>query len=336
MIRRLREQYIEAAPLLHSGLEMNRKLYGPDHPGVFEAEAEYGSVLLSLARYDESRQLLLDVLDRGGATIGHDHPTVRSARDALATVAMVTGQYDVATALSDTALAVLRRLNGDAHPAVRYAWIRSAEPRIMTGRLSDALARYDAADAMAGEDASASLYGILIATGRARIALMRNQTARADSLLRFAAAAAETALRPDHRYVHELKRTLGLLRIEQGRPGDVPALLEPVLARHRVNLPERHPLRAATLLVLADARLALHEPALTEARANEALRNLEMLPPGHWMQGEAKSLLGAALASQGRAGEGRALAEEGLRIISEHLGPDSPEAARARKRMTRG
>jgi eukaryotic-like serine/threonine-protein kinase len=196
--------------------------------------------------------------------------------------------------------------------------------------------RYAAADRIGSGDTTTGVYDILIAGGSARVALMRDRLQRADSLLQFALGAAKSVLRPDHRYVHELKRTLGAVRIAQGRSGEVPALLEPVLEQHDSNLPNRHPLRAATLLLLAEARLAMGEPARAESTVRTAMLNLTALPPSHWMQGESKSLLGAALVAQGRTDDGRALLQEGLRIITAHVGTDSWAAERARNRITSG
>jgi serine/threonine protein kinase len=333
MIRRIREQYIDAAPMLETALRMRRSLYGAEHPLSLEAASEYAIVLENLGRYEEAASLQESSLAVSRRVLGEAHPRTSSLHASLSWTLTRLGQYESALEHSAAAISLRRQQYGGDHPQIEYDLMNSADAVIALGRLDDAEARLGQAESMARRMSDTpGVFTMLILRRRADVALDRDRPEEADSLLRLATAIGNEALRPDHRYNLATHRTLARLRIRQGRPADAIALLESVGTAEDVNLPSPHPLRAATLRLLGEAQLLSGDPALAEATLRASLDELAGLPPTHWLAGETQSLIGAAVRAQGREEEAVRLLNDGLRIIRDHVGANTPATRRAEAR----
>jgi tetratricopeptide (TPR) repeat protein len=295
MIRRLREQYASAEPLVKAAYDMRIALYENDHPDVIEAMAQWGLLLWRLGRYGEAEPILRAGLERANGKLGPQHLTSTTLREALATIELEMGRYAEASArFVDSALAMSQRLSG-----------------------------------------LESIYGMLAQQRMAGVALRRGRLGEAERLLDAAQAVAVERLRENHRYTLQVRSDQAAVLLRRGRAEEAVALLLGVLAAERAKLAEPHPRIGYTLQCLGEAYLALGLAERADAVLREAERNLAELPAGHWRHGEVLSLRGAALRAQGRSGEPETqwLLDEGLRVITAHLGADAPEARRAAARL---
>jgi serine/threonine-protein kinase len=336
MIRRLREQYASAEPLVKAAYDMRIALYENDHPDVIEAMAQWGLLLWRLGRYGEAEPILRAGLERANGKLGPQHLTSTTLREALATIELEMGRYAEASARFDTALAAKRGRHDGDHAGIVVSLIRSADPLVETGRLRGAGVFLDSALAMSQRlSGLESIYGMLAQQRMAGVALRRGRLGEAERLLDAAQAVAVERLRENHRYTLQVRSDQAAVLLRRGRAEEAVALLLGVLAAERAKLAEPHPRIGYTLQCLGEAYLALGLAERADAVLREAERNLAELPAGHWRHGEVLSLRGAALRAQGRSGEPETqwLLDEGLRVITAHLGADAPEARRAAARL---
>jgi serine/threonine-protein kinase len=334
MIRRLREQYRSAGPLVEAGYEMRVALYEPEHPAVIEGLSQWGMLLQALGRLEEAERQLETAVERGNRKLGPEHEMTTTARATLAHLLTQTGRYAEASARLDTVLAAKRGRHEAGHPSIVFSLVQSADPHLEAGRLREARALLDEAMAITGPQ---GVYGLLALHGLADIALREGRLDEADRLLDDALAIAAERLRDNHRYTLALRRSQAAVLIERDRAQDAAALLERALADERAKLPEPHPKIGYTLLCLGEAYLGVGEPYRADSILQRAARNFAELPAAHWRHGEVMSLRGLALRAQHGAGEVEAewLLGEGLRVIRAHLGPDAPQARRAAARLRR-
>jgi tetratricopeptide (TPR) repeat protein len=327
MIRRLREQYASAEPLVRAGYGMRVALYEPDHPGVIEGLAQWGMLLQALGRYDEAQETLEDAVTRANRKLGHEHELATTARAALARVDVDRGRYATASARLDTVLAAKRGRHPAGHPSITSTLLQSADPHLEAGRLGEARAFLDEA---AQVHQNRGVYGMLGLHRMADIALDQGRLETAETQLGEALAIAAERLRENHRYTLSLQRSQASLLIAEGRPSEAVSLLQGVLGDERAKLPEPHLKIGRTLRILGEAYLALGMAARAEVALREASSNLQALPASHWRRGEVMVLLGLALQTVGESPEeARWLQNEGLRLIRAHVGADAPQARRA-------
>lgn len=332
-LRRLREEYASAEPLLHSAFRMRRALYDAGHLDVLEAATEWGRELADLGRYEEAAAVLSEALADARRVLSPGHSRTASLRQSLASVLSELGDYTDASAHFDTVLASKRERYGGDHADLLFAMLQSAEPFLdgaSPGRAAQRLAEARAMARRMGGGGGTS--GMLALRGEALAALERGAPAEALRAIDASLAIADSTLRPDHRYTRTALRVKGQILLDLDRRAEARALLDSVASLDARVLPAPHPRIGATLLRLAEAQLATGDLAAAERAANDALAHLNKLPPTHWRIGAARSVLGAALSAQSRTSDGRQLLLEGQRIVSEHLGDGAREARRARAR----
>jgi tetratricopeptide (TPR) repeat protein len=325
MLRRLRQDYLGAEPMLRTALTFRTTLFGPDHPETLASMDSWGAELLELGRPAEARAVLADARERAIAVSGANHSATVSITEALAWALDDLGDYRVAEALRDSAIATKRRSRGGDHAGIVYSLIRQARGAREAGRIDRAAGILDSARAMGRRlSEEEGVYRALGLHEEAHVASARGDRPLAERAFTDAERLLRERLREDHRYVLAVTRDRALFRLRSGAdPDSVVAVLERVeeaQARHR---PSPHPERARTALALGEARLAAGD-ARGAARAFEAAEDaLSTIPPAHWLRGAAR--VGRGLA------EGRPdWIDAGQRVVEAHLGADAPEARRLR------
>lgn len=255
MLRRIREAYHDAEPMVRAAVTMRRQLFEAGHPERIRAETEWAATLAELADYARAESLLAVNRAEAHRSLGPDHPTTMTARDNLANLLHVTGRYREALALMDTTVAQRRARQGPDHPEVTIALIRHGEPLLALGRLDEAAARFqEAHDAALRTAGTESVYRMLALTGLGRVALARGQHATAEARFDEAAALGDAMLRPGHRYRLALDRERARLDLARGQTAAARTRLEVVLAGERAVRPPGHPRVVETERLLAEAR----------------------------------------------------------------------------------
>jgi serine/threonine protein kinase len=330
MIRRIRQQHTAAEPLLESAVAMRSALYDADHPDVIEAKSEWGVLLRDLGRYREAERVLGEGLESANRTLGFDHAEAGTIRERYTTALTLLGRYAESIARMDTALAV-KRARTDGNPAyLLAALLRAGEPLLQSGRLDEAEARFEEALSLAGER---GVYTVVCLEALGRIELARGRHDQAERLFDEALALAGERLPEGHRYTLSVQRSKARLLVRRGRTDEAVELLLGVLRSQLATWREPHANLGRTLLWLGEAYLVAGQAAQAEAVLRRASTNFGEIPTAHWLSGEAKSLLGAALMAQGRRREAEPLLTEGVRIIRAHIGPSAPQTRRAEVRV---
>ncbi len=334
MVRRLREQYGSAEPMLRSAWRMRQTLYGPDHPETLEVQAQLGSTLYMLGRLAASETMLRDGLARSLATLGSKHPQTSTLREALAHVLSLTGGYAEAIRLFDASLSVKHASLPADHPQLMFSTVFAGEPHLERGDGPGARARFNEALAMTRRvEGSNRISAMLARDGLGRAALLTGDTAGARTHLELALAIAREELREGHRYRLSVERHYGALLLELGELARAESTLKAVAATERRRWTPPHPWLGRTLQRLGEVQLAQGRPAVAEATLREALLHYSVLPGTHWRVGTVTSLLGEALRAQGKVDEGQALLARGFAIVRRHLGETALETVRARERL---
>jgi eukaryotic-like serine/threonine-protein kinase len=332
MIRRLRQDYRAAEPLLQAALDHRQRLYGPDHPETLSSMDSWGAELYELGRFDEARAVLDDALERALTLLGPVHTSTMSLMEALATVEIERGTFGRALALRDSAIVLKRIARGGDHAGIVYSFVRLTHDAREAGRPDRALEALDSARAMGRRlSDTEGVYRGLMYHEEALLAESEGRHDVAD--LRFADAARvlSEALRTDHRYRLELERDRALFRLRRGAsPDSVVRALARVDSLQRLTRPSPHPRLARTALALGEAWMVAGEAA----RAADAFRTAEAelagLPTSHWLRGWARAGQGVAARTLGDV-EGSERAEAGLALVARHLGPEAPEFRRLRR-----
>ena len=282
MVRRLRQQYREAEPLVRAALDMRLSLFDDEHPDVLEAREQYAICLAALGRFREAEPLVAGVLETSIRTLGEEHERTRGAREALGVLDMDVGRYDLAAARLDSVVAAKQRARGQDHPGVVYSLTAVGDALLGGGRLEEAACRYqESLDMGARLGGNEGVYGALARNGLARIALARRDVAKADSLSVAALAMARASLREGHRYLLELLRTRAAIRLAEGKLEEARGILDQVLAGEEEIFPHPHPRFGLTLALLGDVREALGDSAGASAARRDALKEFAELPPDH-------------------------------------------------------
>lgn len=255
LLRRIREDYREAEPMVRAAVTMRRDLFDPGHPDRLGVETEWAAVLMELGEFARAETILVTTRAEADRALGPDHPATMTARSNLANLFHVTGRYREALALMDTTIAQRRARQGADHPEVAIALIRFAEPHLALGRLDEARAQLLEAKTIAERTSGVeSIYRMLAITGLGRVALARGDHQSADSLFLHAAEVAERQLRPGHRYRLALDRERARLDIARGDHAAARARLEAVLAGELAVRPAGHPRVVETERMLEEAR----------------------------------------------------------------------------------
>jgi serine/threonine protein kinase/tetratricopeptide (TPR) repeat protein len=244
MIRRVREQYRESAPILRAAVEMAERLYGPEHREVFEANAEYGLALMGTGEWDEAESVLRGALRSSIERLGPTHTTTAGLQEALAALLVDRGDFDEAVVLHQMSLQEkIVRHEGQDHSGVvaSLAWV--AEALVGAGRFSEARQHVTRAQEMnARLGAVPSVYDISLERSLGNMAMTEGEAASARAHFERAVALAEELLsRPDHRYAIWAKRDYALFLAEVGETERAGELLRWVLAAQIENLGEPHP-----------------------------------------------------------------------------------------------
>ncbi len=282
MIHRLREQYVQAVPMVRGGREMRSALFEPQHPDRIESDEEWGVTLVALGRFGEAEPVLRDALERSARELGEAHAHTRGTRESLALADWALGRYDLAVARIDSVIGAKRVARGADHPGVVFSLVLQGQVLLEAGRVDEARRRFREAEAIRGRlEGEPGTYTVLIRAGLGRAALEEGRLAEADSLLEAAAELAGTVLRPDHRYALDVERERARLRLARGEPAEALRILDRVAEAEGRIRPYPHPRRGETELLRSGALEALGDAAGARGARDEAARNVVELPADH-------------------------------------------------------
>lgn len=286
--------FARAADLHRNALEGARRLLAPDHPLTAGLENGLANDLFDLGRIDEAGTLWSSALERFERILAPEHPDLATVTGNLAQVHERRREFAEASRLYQRAIELRRRALGADSPALATLYSRFAGLRTVTG------------DAQGARELLHTAIGIR----RAAPAAERDERSLALDLVGLALA----------------ERRLGCL-------DEALAAAQEALALQRRVLEARHPDLAQALTLAGSLRVDRGEAELAEPLLGEALAIRAEKLPGHWLTWNTQSVLGGALAAQGRAGEALPLLESALDGLEAALGSEDFRVREARARL---
>jgi serine/threonine protein kinase/tetratricopeptide (TPR) repeat protein len=362
------DKLAEAESIHVKTLEIQRCVLGDRHIDTLRSEVNLGSVYLAQARYDLAEKVLGEVLEVECGALGEEHPEVTRAMNNLALTLERQGKYEEAEKLYRKTWELNRRILGADHPRTQIPMNnllrvlrdqkKVAEVRPLVGgclaRLRRAAERPDAdapalhayawelltcepADLRDAEAAlpvarrAVELDGGNDANILDTLALAFQMTGDLDRAIETQQQAVARARAGGPYNLAELEMRLADLLLERGDVlraarvswGGLAGRLRDSLASDSV-VGGSLVLRAQALM--QEGNFAEAEPLL---RACLATRQ-KVLPEGHWLIADARSLLGVAVAGQGEFAQAEPLLLDAFARVK-----DSPQAPRDCKRQAR-
>jgi tetratricopeptide (TPR) repeat protein len=261
-----------------------------------------GRAYLKLGLYEPASELFRQALSVRRRLDGGEHPAVADTLTDLASSLVLQGRYDEAEPLLDEALALRRRILGTDDGGVARTLRQLAALKLERGDYSRAESLYR--EVLAIQDAN----GIQTSPDRGEalndLAVLLEYQGKNEGIEEVYDEALALWRRiggAEHTSVAVVLSNKGKWLTDQGRYAEAAVCFEQGLAIRRKRLGDRHPLVAVLLYKLASLYNLQGHHARAEVLARESAGILgQRLPAGHWRKAYADSILGTALAGQGR------------------------------------
>ena len=322
----------EAEPVMREALAIRREVLGPSDPDVASTLNNLGMILRSKGDLTNAAPMLLEALQLRREKLGNDHPDVVIQTVNVARVLEDLGDHAGSEKYAREALATRRRILGPEHPAMANTLSVVADALAGAGDYAGAEPFYRDAIAIArkgfGDEHSETAR---LQAGLGWVYVRAGEPAKAEPLLRDALAFQRKALGPDSEPTRStltsLARALNGLRDYLGAE----AAAREVIASYQKQSNSRligAPLAALGESLLERQRFVEAADALRQARDVLARQQ----PTTKWLSPDVSSLLGAALAGDGKPGEAEPLLISGYEGLRDT--PGSPPS-RLRKAIER-
>jgi tetratricopeptide (TPR) repeat protein len=336
MIRMFRGGSAEAVPLLRRALGMQRRIYGPVHPSVAQT---LGGLVEALSReglLEEGAEVGAEAVAVSDSAWGPHHVASAQARQALAVILLRRDEGERAVAVLEEADAILAgQPEGSSGQVVANA-ILLGQAYTSMGEVERARAQYETtlsrSDELLGAEHPYRAHVLLelarLDVGDGRLELAE---ARADESLQLT----HRVLRPDHRFALWATLVLARVRVARGDLAVADSLARAVLDVQSATVGDDNRETALTLVLVADVEGRLGRHAEAERHARTALSTLERISGSEPGAAEARSVLGAALAAQGRRSEAAPLLNRAYRELSDARSARPSQVRDAEERLRR-
>jgi len=166
-------------------LEIDRQIYGPNHPNLAGELSNLGGIMETLGRYAESERYLRQALEIVQSWYGSDHPDTAWQMSRLAQTLELEGKYDEAAKLLQTALPIEERAYGTVHPKVAFILNLLAGVDERRGRLDQAESHLTRMLSIERSVYGEKNFQVAVALGNlANVYLEKKQYARSEQLYR--------------------------------------------------------------------------------------------------------------------------------------------------------
>lgn len=307
--------YGKAETMVRQSLSIRQSLYGSENLKIAVSLRDLGVVLWKQGQYKEAEKLLRSALAMDRKLSGNEALNVSEDLADLAYVLDAKGQLDEAEELWREALAMDRNLQGN-EPNVVIDLANLAVVLREKGQLDEAEKLYREALSL-----DRKLYGNEhpnVATDQASLAVVlreKDDLDEAEKVNREALALHRKLLGSEHPQVAIDLALLGAVLLRKGELDEAETLTREALAIQRNLLGNEHSVVAGSLVSLANILQAKGKTLDAIASAKEVLAMPEdKLPADHKYRARAKSVLGAALASQSKYAQAEPLLLEAYRV----------------------
>lgn len=332
-----RRQDDEAEALLRAVLAGRLEQANPDPLRVASAQHDLGGALQRQDKNDEAETLLRAALaTTGTAPDGAEADrALMSIHGTLALLLAGQGEFDEAEEYHRLALARKRDVLGPVHPSI-------ASTLNNLGVLLTQLQRFPEAEPVMRESLAMrqKLYDDNhpeIAAGMGQLAALLTRQERydeAEPLLQQALEMRRATLEPGHPHIAVNLNNLANLYRAQGDYVRAEPLYHEAIAIMRETVGVEHPWALSMIRNLGEMYLLAHRAGDAEKALREVLRNqLGTLSEDHWDVANTQSVLGEALAEQGKLKAARPLLETGYAALKQARGEQDQYTRKAQARL---
>ncbi len=333
--------YDRAEEHLREALEIRRRLFGEEHLDVADTEVALARVLRDTGRYAEAFELCGKSLKTHERLGGKEN--VPYARTLLMYGDLLHAErpdYGAAERAYLESIDIVERLYGRKSPYVAAALGN-------LGSLYVELFRYADAEPVMREahEISQEVHGpkhsvsVMNAHNYSTLLQLRGRSDEAEAIERVALDSALALYGPEHPEAARNMVLMAGLLLARGEVGQAEPLAREALATRKATLPADHQLILWSQVLLADVLGAsgdAESAAEAETLARDAIRvYTEQGRSDHWPAHEARSVLGASLASQGRFDEAEPMLLDGLEGLKNTQGLASRAVRNAVGRIIR-
>ena len=308
VLYRLHGKYPEAEEILTKALEAGRKALGEENPITLTGMNELPGVYWVQGKYAEAEPLYAKVLEIQRRLLGEEHSETLSIMNNLALVYLSEGKYSQAEPQLTKVLEVRRRVLGEQHPDTLRSMNNLAVAYVNEGKYDRVEPLYakvlEIQRRALGEEHPDTL---LTTNNLAALYRYQGKYAQSEALYTKAVDGRRRALGEQNPDTLVSMNDLASMYESQGNYARSEALFTEVLeARRRVLGPE-HPVTWGTLASVGRVRLRQRKYAEAELVLREALNGQETKSPDGWPRFNSQSLLGGALAGEGKYEEAERL-----------------------------
>ncbi|MBL8898570.1 MAG: serine/threonine protein kinase [Planctomycetes bacterium] len=311
-----------AIPLYEATRKALRERLGKEHPKTLVVSNNLASAYNDAGKSKEAAALLDEVLQIQEAQYGTDHPDSLSAASSLAAIYIKTNKNDLALPLLERTVRVQRQTLPADHPKLLNGLNNLGASYWKAERFPEAIALFEEIlkfqEAKYGRQHPGTLATVANLAANLKGA---GRYTEARPLLEevYAASSKTRGLRP---YVVELLEVYLRLGL---RTEAAPLFQDALKMAHEELKPESTKL-ATELLKLGQSWLELDAAAEAEPVLREVVALREKLQPEAWSTSSARSLLGAAIAAQGRLAEAEPILIAGFEGLERSFATVPPQS----------
>jgi serine/threonine protein kinase len=302
----------EAIDLYETTLRQREAVYGPDHPQTLNLRNNLAVAYFEASRFADATRLDEGTLKIRQTKLGPDHPATLTVRNNLAQDYEKLGRFAEGLAMNEATLKMREAKLGPDHPHTLFSRNNLGMSYDFAGRYAEAIALHQRA-LKAREARLGRAHPDTLASRRrlAEAYLHAGQTGKAVDLLSSALESYRSTLGPDHPSTLATLNLLAQADESLGRWAHAESVRRDVLSRRRRTVPAEGPLLAGDLGALGRDLEKQARSSEAEPLTRESLSIRERVVPDDWARFESMSLLGGALAGQGRFAEAEPLIVRG-------------------------
>jgi len=305
-------QYAEARTQLQRALDLDRQVWGPEHPKTLRTLNHLGRTVWHQGKFPEAEALLAPALEIERRVLGPAHPDTLFCMNNLGNVYRAEGKAAPAEALYSQTLEIRRRVLGPQHADTLISMNNLANVYWSQGKFAQAEALYHDAFDIQRRVLGAEHPDTLLSMGNLADTLSKEgKFPQAEALFSQTITIARRVLGPEHPETLAFMADFGAMYQRRGNYGQAETLAAQVLAGRRRALGSEHHDTLPSAPALALACLSQGKFAKSETLAREAMDANRKLQPDSWQRFRAESLLGASLSGEEKYREAEPLLLEG-------------------------
>ncbi len=328
--------YAEAQKLGERSLAIREKHFWPNHLETAAIRNDLGALAIMTGDLPGAAVYIREALEVRRRLLDPDHPDLAESYSNLAYVLQESGDIPGAEPYLRESLAICKRTLGPNDPTLATVTENVAVNLKKQGKLAEAEILYrevlDVRTRVLGANHSltaATLNNI------GRLLEAKGEYEKAEAMHRRSLRMRREVFGSDHLRVAESSNNLALVLMYDSQYEEAEKLFREAL-RIRTSIRPDDPTTFSTLSHLGNLMIQTDRPIEAEAILREALEGrASFFGTDHWIPAISRSLLGQALAMQGRYDEGETLLLAGGKVLLGHAAKQPGEAQKATLRLVR-